>query len=121
MVTRPRETVWRRAPDGKPAIVTVAGGPTERFLMVLQYASSGFKVRCAACWGFNLGSSLVSPIARESISPKAKGSPAAFTRSGASPSVKSKSIRQTAATAEGARQRNVGAVISGGNTEPSAG
>src|ERR1035437_8739766 len=109
MVTRPRETVWRRSPDGKPAIVTVAGCPTERFLIVFQVSSSGFQVRCAACWGVNLGSSLVSPIARESISPKAKGSPAAFTRMGASPSVKSRSIRQTAAPAEGSRQRNAGA------------
>src|ERR1035438_3341863 len=87
------------------------------FLMVAQVASSGFQVLAAACSEVSSGSLLVFEMQRGSISPTLIRSPFEIKWSPIEVSAKVISICQDWAFAEGSRHKNVGADMSGGNTE----
>jgi hypothetical protein len=101
-------------------IVTVAAASTERALTASQVAAAGFQVRAAACSAVSLGRSFVGPTARGSISPTRILGPSVRSRTGASPEAKATSTRQDVA-AEESRNRKVGASMSSGKIDPSAG
>ena len=89
--------------------------------MAVQVAASGIQVCAAACCGVSSGGLLVSATERGSISPMRRRSPFDSTRTWFEPSPKATSIRHRFAPAAGSRQRNVGAMISGGKIDPSSG
>ncbi len=117
----PRDTGWRAFPAAKPLMVTVAAPATECFLIAAQVAGSGIQVRAAACCGVSLGGRFVGATQRGSISPMCIRSPFAATWMAAEPSANDTSICQETAPGAGSRQRNVGAAMSGGKIDPSAG
>ena len=117
----PRDTGWRTFPAAKPLMVTVAAAETEFFLIAAQAAGSGNQVRASACCGVRLGGRLVGETQRGSISPICIRSPLAATRMAAEPLANATSICQETAPGAGSRQRKVGAAMSGGKTDPSAG
>src|ERR1017187_9090174 len=117
----PRDTGWRAFPGAKPLMVTVAAPATDCFLIAVQVAGAGIQVWPSACCGVRLGGRLGGETQRESISPMCIRSPLAATWMAAEPSANDTSIRQETAPGAGSRQRNVGAAISGGKTDPSAG
>ena len=121
MTTRPREMGVLDAPSRNPVMVMVAGRPAERFLMAAHVCASGIQVRADASCVESLGSSLVAATQRASISPMLSRSPRDCASMAADPSLDFTSIRHSAAAADASCQMNVGAVISGGKTEPSRG
>src|ERR1017187_12458 len=117
----PRDTGWLAFPAAKLPMVTVAAPATDIFLIAAQVAGSGIQVWAAACCGVRLGARLLGETQRGSISPMRIRSPLAATWMAAEPSANDTSIRQETAPGAGSRQRNVGAAMSGGKTDPSAG
>ena len=85
----------------------------------------GFGIRrpacAAACSGVSLGSSFVLAMHRGSISPMRGRSPRDSACTPADPSANATSIRHTAAVSAASCQKKVGAMISGGKIDPSAG
>ena len=121
MATEPRESGCFVCSSAKPVMVTVAGRLTERFLMAAQVWASGFQVHAAASCGVSVGSLLLSDTQRGSISPMRIRSPRDTARMPGKPSPNVMSIRQNLAPAAASRHRKVGAVISGGKTDPFSG
>src|ERR1017187_1814853 len=117
----PRDTGWLAFPAVTPLMATVGGPATDCFLIAAQVAESGFHVWAAACCGVRLGGRLLGETQRGSISPMRIRSPLAATWMPAEPSANDTSIRQETAPGAGSRQRNVGAAMSGGKIDPSAG
>src|ERR1039458_2353190 len=117
---RPRDTGWRAFP-AKPLMATVAAPATDCFLIAAQVAGSGTQVWAAACCGVRLGGRLLGETQRGSISPMRIRSPLAATWVAPEPFANDTSIRQETAPGAGSRQRNVGAAMSGGKIDPSAG
>src|ERR1035438_3761076 len=121
MVTEPRERGSFACWLGKLVMVTVAGRFTECFLMAAQVSVSGFQTQEAASRGVNLGGSLLSDTQRGSISPMRSRSPRDNARTPAELSPNVTSMRHNLAPAEASRHTKVGAVISGGKTDPFSG
>src|ERR1035438_2212085 len=121
MLAWPLETGCFRSSSRNPVIATVAGDPTERFLIASQVRASGVHVWATACSGVSLGGSLLAETACGSISPMRIPSPDDFTWMPGAPSGKAMSTVHDVTLAAASRQRKVGGVISGGKREPSAG
>jgi len=100
-------------------MVTVAGAATDCFLMAAQIAVSGIQVCAEACSGVSFGNSLFGETHRGSISPTRRRSPFDSTWMAGARPPKSMSTRQRDARPDESRNRNVGAVISGGKIDSS--
>jgi hypothetical protein len=91
------------------------------FLDLSQVAASGFQA-CPASWlGVSFGVTAPALAQRSSIGPSCSRSPCDFTRTGAAPSPKTKSMTHSLARGSASRHSMVGGTKSGGKTEPAAG
>src|SRR5664279_549372 len=120
MLTLPLDTGSVEASSANPVIAMVAGDLTDRCLIFAHVPASGFQIHMAACSGVIVGGAS-SETVRGSIAPFCMCSPGASTRIPSEWSAKETSTTHRFAVLLSSRQRKVGGVISGGNTEPSSG
>src|ERR1035438_2178056 len=100
-------------------MVTMAGCPVECNWMADQVFASGVQVKVAACWGVNFGASPGSLVHSGSMGPMRILSP--LGRNWRIGALSENEISMLQKIPAASRQRNVGGVMPGGNTEPSSG
>src|SRR5271157_5776848 len=120
MFTLPAETGCCGLSAVNPVMVIVAGDFTDCCLIFAQVSASGTQVWVTACCGVSLVRSLGGP-AWGSSSPGCISWPETSRRISLAWPANETSTTQRFAESAASRHRNVGGVISGGNTEPSRG